>query len=727
MAMQRTFTPRSTFRPPPFVSKGTGYALPSLHTAAPTHVAWSSPRTDLPATMVTVNDSVVMSLVREGKGVSEELDWWNFTDVNYTTLSASVTSDIPTTAGHQQQHHQQQLHFPAGYPSGYTWPHIIIASIIITVVILIIVVGNFLVMWAIVRDKNLKGTQNYFIGSLALADFLLGLCIVPFSLANELMGYWYFGTVFCEVWKATDVLLCTASISSLCLISLDRYWSITKAIHYSRQRTPKRAAIMIFIVWFVSAAICIPPLIGWNQPAPDSDWPVCALSEDIGYVLYSSMGSFYIPAFIMVFVYFKIYQAAKARARKNVSKMPRGTHGEKSEQKSTESSGEHPNQRPQEQSLYSLDNTLTNTMTPTQINTLTYPDSYLQDTQMKAQPLLSSSLEELEEGMAVSECKCVNEIVEEVTPPAGPTSEDEGSLQVQDFRTRSLSLPCRALKHDELTKLISTDSDSCDALPGPVLNLMDRRGRLAFSMPTTTTTDTDSSMDLSHLQLQQQHHPNLPPPPSPHCLLTTSGSASSLKTISPSPSEATTPVNAPGGGEAQQDNGAIQQFRIVEPKQNGNVEKSPSSSSQGKTKQKKKGLLGSLRRQLFQSNNGRVGEKQKALLNKKKVYTRKTAEEKNDFFSAERQKRKLAKARERRATLVLGLVMAAFILCWLPFFLLYVVSAFCEGCIPFMVFTVFFWIGYCNSALNPIIYTVFNRDFRRAFQRILFGRRRGRR
>ena len=98
-----------------------------------------------------------------------------------------------------------------------------------------------------------------------------------------------------------------------------------------------------------------------------------------------------------------------------------------------------------------------------------------------------------------------------------------------------------------------------------------------------------------------------------------------------------------------------------------------------------------------------------------------------DFFSAERHKRKLAKARERRATLVLGLVMAAFILCWLPFFIFYVASAFCMGCIPVLVFTVFFWIGYCNSALNPIIYTVFNRDFRRAFQRILFGRRRGRR
>ena len=39
--------------------------------------------------------------------------------------------------------------------------------------------------------------------------------------------------------------------------------------------------------------------------------------------------------------------------------------------------------------------------------------------------------------------------------------------------------------------------------------------------------------------------------------------------------------------------------------------------------------------------------------------------------------------------------------------------------VPEPVFAVIFWLGYCNSALNPIIYTVFNRDFRRAFHKLL--------
>jgi len=89
----------------------------------------------------------------------------------------------------------------------------------------------------------------------------------------------------------------------------------------------------------------------------------------------------------------------------------------------------------------------------------------------------------------------------------------------------------------------------------------------------------------------------------------------------------------------------------------------------------------------------------------------------------ERHKRKLAKARERRATLILGLIMAAFICSWLPFFTFYVLRAVCIVCREYMPprFEAFiFWMGYCNSAINPIIYTIFNRDFRKAFRKILF-------
>ena len=199
------------------------------------------------------------------------------------------------------------------------WLRVTVAAAAVTVIIIIIVLGNGLVIVAISADRRLKGVQNWFIASLAVSDLLVGMFIMPLSLANELMGYWAFGDVLCQLWLSTDVLLCTASILNLCLISLDRYWSITRAISYLRKRTPKRAMLMISVVWTTSAVICFPPLAGWARPQPIVDGlPLCVLSEEPGYVLYSIIGSFYLPLGVMAVVYLKIYLAARWRARRHL-------------------------------------------------------------------------------------------------------------------------------------------------------------------------------------------------------------------------------------------------------------------------------------------------------------------------------------------------------------------------------------------------------------------------
>ncbi|XP_054009340.1 octopamine receptor beta-3R-like isoform X1 [Hylaeus anthracinus] len=73
---------------------------------------------------------------------------------------------------------------------------------------------------------------------------------------------------------------------------------------------------------------------------------------------------------------------------------------------------------------------------------------------------------------------------------------------------------------------------------------------------------------------------------------------------------------------------------------------------------------------------------------------------------------------EHKAARTLGIIMGAFLLCWLPFFLWYLTTSLCgEACYcPDTVVSVLFWIGYFNSALNPLIYAYFNRDFREAFK-----------
>lgn len=184
-------------------------------------------------------------------------------------------------------------------------------SLMVTFIILLTIVGNILVVVAVFTSRALRPPQNLFLVSLASADILVAALVIPFSLANEVMGYWYFGSVWCGIYLALDVLFCTSSIVHLCAISLDRYWSVTRAVEYNLKRTPRRIKCMIAIVWLISAIISFPPLVTIDTNR--SRQGCCELNDDTWYILSSCIVSFFAPCVIMILVYFRIYRVAKQR------------------------------------------------------------------------------------------------------------------------------------------------------------------------------------------------------------------------------------------------------------------------------------------------------------------------------------------------------------------------------------------------------------------------------
>ncbi|KAL0963656.1 hypothetical protein UPYG_G00309170 [Umbra pygmaea] len=84
------------------------------------------------------------------------------------------------------------------------------------------------------------------------------------------------------------------------------------------------------------------------------------------------------------------------------------------------------------------------------------------------------------------------------------------------------------------------------------------------------------------------------------------------------------------------------------------------------------------------------------------------------------RRQRISSTRERRAASTLGLILGAFVICWLPFFVKEVIVNTCGSCSTSVELADFLtWLGYLNSLINPLIYTIFNKDFKKAFQKMV--------
>ncbi|XP_058495629.1 alpha-1D adrenergic receptor isoform X2 [Solea solea] len=183
-------------------------------------------------------------------------------------------------------------------------------GIFLTVFILVAIAGNILVILSVVCNKHLQTVTNFFIVNLAIADLLLSTIVLPFSASLEVMGCWVFGRVFCNIWAAVDVLCCTASILSLCIISVDRYIGVKYCLKYPSIMTDRRAVYILVVVWVSSTVISVGPLLGWKEPPP-VDESICRITEEPGYALFSSLFSFYLPLSVILIMYFRVYVVAR--------------------------------------------------------------------------------------------------------------------------------------------------------------------------------------------------------------------------------------------------------------------------------------------------------------------------------------------------------------------------------------------------------------------------------
>ncbi|XP_009978652.1 PREDICTED: histamine H2 receptor [Tauraco erythrolophus] len=193
----------------------------------------------------------------------------------------------------------------------------------LTILIVITLCGNIIVCLAVTLDRRLRSLTNCIIVSLAITDLLLGLLVLPFSAFYELTEEWPFGSTLCNIYTSLDVMLCTASILNLLMISLDRYFAVTKPLRYSQLVTPSRVAVGLVVIWTVSLMVSFLPIhLGWNTNGTAVQNTVpncnneCTLEVNPVYGLVDALLTFYIPLVIMCITYYRILKIAREQAKR---------------------------------------------------------------------------------------------------------------------------------------------------------------------------------------------------------------------------------------------------------------------------------------------------------------------------------------------------------------------------------------------------------------------------
>ena len=124
------------------------------------------------------------------------------------------------------------------------------------------IVGNGLVIYLITFRQRLHSKANWFVLSLAAADLFVGASFLPYYRACKAEEFCYQRHIH---WLCVDVFLC-ASVTNLCLLTVDRYIAIVKPLKYLTTMTQRRVMFGILAAWCFPAATALLPL-SWTYLA----------------------------------------------------------------------------------------------------------------------------------------------------------------------------------------------------------------------------------------------------------------------------------------------------------------------------------------------------------------------------------------------------------------------------------------------------------------------------
>ena len=134
---------------------------------------------------------------------------------------------------------------------------VILESGLFMLILLFLFVGNSLTLLVLLLNRRMRTIPNMFVASLAVSDLLLGVFSVgALGIPTLVTSHWPFNDTICQFQGFIIITMVVASIQTMVLMAVNRYFRIVKSTKYRRYFTKKKTLTMIFVTWLYS--ICFP-------------------------------------------------------------------------------------------------------------------------------------------------------------------------------------------------------------------------------------------------------------------------------------------------------------------------------------------------------------------------------------------------------------------------------------------------------------------------------------
>ena len=191
-------------------------------------------------------------------------------------------------------------------------------TVVLAAINVVAIFGNLLTCNAVYRNQRLRTLPNVFVIALCVSDILMSTFCMPFTVVTLFYGRWVFDEKFCRFDGFAALTFALASLQTMGLIAVSRYFCVVKPEKYAVLFKKQRALLYIATVWCVALVGSVPPFFMKNagfEFQPGKAMCLYTFERSIAYAIF--LGFVYIaaPLTIIKICYAKVFYSVSRSNR----------------------------------------------------------------------------------------------------------------------------------------------------------------------------------------------------------------------------------------------------------------------------------------------------------------------------------------------------------------------------------------------------------------------------